>query len=151
VHVNWFEADAWCRWAGRRLPAEAEWERAASSAPAKKRAHPWGDARPDPERAHLDGRVLACREVADLPAGDGRLGLRQMCGNVWEWTATAFGPYPGFVRDPYAEYSEPWFGTHTVLRGGSFASRARTLRNTFRNWAMPHRRDLFTGFRTCAP
>jgi iron(II)-dependent oxidoreductase len=142
VHVNWFEAEAWCRWAGRRLPTEAEWERAS--------VLDAGDAGVPHASAHLDGRVLACRDVAALAGCGGALGLRQMCGNVWEWTASDFGPYPGFVRDPYKEYSEPWFGTHKVHRGGSFATRARTLRPTFRNWAEPWRRDLFTGFRTCA-
>ena len=73
-----------------------------------------------------------------------------MFGNVWEWTATAFDPYPGFVADPYKEYSAPWFGTHKVLRGGSFATPARLLRTTWRNFYTPDRYDVFAGFRTCA-
>ena len=82
--------------------------------------------------------------------GDSVHGCRQMIGNVWEWTASDFGPYPGFTRDAYAEYSEPWFGDHAVLRGGSFATRARLMRTTYRNFYTPDRRDIWAGFRTCA-
>ena len=89
-------------------------------------------------------------EVGAHPLGDTREGLRQMIGNVWEWTATDFAPYPGFKAGPYKEYSEPWFGDHRVLRGGAFATRARLLRNTWRNFYRPHRRDVLAGFRTCA-
>ena len=73
-----------------------------------------------------------------------------MIGNVWEWTASDFVPYPGFVADPYREYSQPWFGTHKVLRGGAWMTRARLLRNTWRNFYQPDRRDVWAGFRTCA-
>jgi len=104
-HVSWHEAQAYCTWAKRRLPTEAEWE---------------------------------CANA------------RLACGQVWEWTGSAFLPYPGFVRDPYKEYSEPWFGSHKVLRGGSFATPRRLLRPTFRNFYMPERADVFCGFRTCA-
>jgi gamma-glutamyl hercynylcysteine S-oxide synthase len=153
LHVNWFEADAWCRWAGRRLPTEAEWERAASRDPAagRKRRFPWGDDPPAPERANLDARAGGCLDVAALPAGDSPCGCRQMIGNVWEWTASDFAPYPGFVADPYREYSEPWFHTHRVLRGGCWATRGRLLRNTWRNFYRPDRRDVWAGFRSCAP
>jgi iron(II)-dependent oxidoreductase len=153
IHVNWYEADAYCRWAGRRLPTEAEWE-AAASLPAvggRKRRFPWGEGEPAPARANLDGLALGCVGVEARPAGDSACGCRQMIGNVWEWTADDFAPYPGFVPDPYKEYSAPWFATpHKVLRGGCWATRGRLLRNTWRNFYRPDRRDVFAGLRTCA-
>jgi iron(II)-dependent oxidoreductase len=151
LHVNWFEAEAWCAWAGRRLPTEAEWECAAAHGPdGGRRRFPWGDAAPTPAHANLDGRARGCADVAAHPAGDSAWGCRQMIGNVWEWTATAFGPYPGFEPDAYRDYSLPWFGTHKVLRGGAWTTRARLLRNTWRNFYTPDRRDVLAGFRTCA-
>jgi iron(II)-dependent oxidoreductase len=153
IHVNAFEAEAFCRWAHRRLPAEAEWELAAAgfAVDGRKAVYPWGDAPPTPARANLDGRAGGTIDVGALPEGDSPFGCRQMVGNVWEWTATRFLPYPGFVADPYKEYSEPWFATpHRVLRGGCWATRGRLLRNTWRNFYEPHRRDVFGGFRTCA-
>jgi iron(II)-dependent oxidoreductase len=151
IHVNWYEAQAYCRWAGRRLPTEAEWEAAASGGAGEgKRRFPWGAASPTPAHANFDWRAGGCLDVAALPAGDSAAGCRQMFGNVWEWTAGDFLPYPGFVADPYKEYSQPWFGTHRVLRGGCWASRSRLLRNTWRNFYRPERRDVLAGFRTCA-
>jgi len=165
VHVNAFEAAAWCRWAGRRLPSEAEWEFAAATCPAPSPSHslagalpkrhfPWGDAAADAVRANLwragAGTPARPVAVAALPAGDSAHGCRQMLGNVWEWTASVFEPYPGFVPDPYREYSEPWFGTHQVLRGGCFATAASLIRNSWRNFYTPERRDVYAGFRTCA-
>jgi iron(II)-dependent oxidoreductase len=104
-HVSWDEAQAYCAWAKRRLPSEAEWERSSAS-------------------------------------------LEH--GEVWEWTASAFEPYPGFSADPYKDYSEPWFGTHKVLRGASFATRARLKSPKYRNYFLPERDDIFSGFRSCA-
>jgi iron(II)-dependent oxidoreductase len=158
IHVNWHEADAYCRWAGRRLPTELEWEVAAAGEPdatgthlsSRKRHFPWGDEQPAPARANLDWRAMGCIDVGALPAGDSAFGCRQMIGNVWEWTSSDFLPYPGFVADPYKEYSQPWFGDHKVLRGGAWTTRSRLLRNTWRNFYQPHRRDVWAGFRTCA-
>lgn len=157
VHVCAHEAEAFCRFAGRRLPAEIEWEVAAAGEPdgagglgEHKRTYPWGEQWPAPDRARLGAGASGTIDVSALPAGDSAFGCRQMLGNVWEWTSTTFAPYPGFVRDPYKEYSEPWFGTHRVLRGGCFFSRERLLRNTWRNFYTPERRDVWAGFRTCA-
>ncbi len=158
VHlINYFEADAYSRWAGRRLPTEVEWEAAAASAPdasgtlsSQRRPNPWGEVVPDPERAQLDGRIAQPVDVRALAAGDSAWGCRQMLGNVWEWTASDFLPYPGFFPDPYEDYSRPWFATHKVLKGGSWATRSRMIRPGFRNFYTPDRRDVFAGFRTCA-
>jgi iron(II)-dependent oxidoreductase len=149
VHVSWFEAEAFCRFAGRRLPTEVEWELAASGF--DKRRFPWGDEPPGADHANVDGRARRPVDVAAHAAGDSPFGCRQMIGNVWEWTASDFAPYPGFVVDPYKEYSEPWFHTpHKVLRGGAWITRGRLLRNTWRNFYPPRRRDVLAGFRTCA-
>jgi iron(II)-dependent oxidoreductase len=156
IHVNWYEAEAYCRWAKRRLPTEAEWEMAASCEPAAdggvaplKRKYPWGGEPPTPELTNLDWRGGGCVPVSALSAGDSAFGVRQMIGNVWEWTATDFGPYPGFSAGPYKEYSAPWFGDHKVLRGGCWATRSRLIRNNYRNFYKPDRRDVWAGFRTC--
>lgn len=158
LHVNWHEANAFCRWAGRRLPTEAEWEMAASVEPTSdesgfrrhKRKFPWGDKLPTADRANLDWHEMGCLDVRSLPAGDSAFGCRQMIGNVWEWTASDFNPYPGFTVGPYKEYSEPWFGNHKVLRGGCWATRSHLIHNTYRNFYTPDRRDVWAGFRTCA-
>jgi iron(II)-dependent oxidoreductase len=145
VHVSLHEAQAYCRWAGRRLPTEAEWEFAARGG--TDRRFPWGD---EPaSAATLDYRHSGPSAALEDPAHpNGR--LRQMLGGVWEWTATPFAPYPGFEPGPYKEYSEPWFHDHQVLRGGSFATRSRLVHNRWRNFYQPHRSDAFAGFRTCA-
>ncbi len=152
VHVNCHEAEAYCRWAGRRLPTEAEWEMAASFdiESGRKRRYPWGDDPPPSTKANLDWGAMDTADVRAFPEGDSPCGCRQMIGNVWEWTATSFGPYPGFVADPYKEYSEPWFGDHRLLRGGAWTTRSRLIRNTWRNFYKPDRRDVWCGFRTCA-
>ncbi len=158
LHVNWYEADTYCRWAGRRLPTEPEWEMAASDKPAPgghrvpphKRTYPWGDEPPSPDRANLDWHAMGCVEVDALAPGDSAFGCRQMLGNVWEWTSTDFGPYPGFSPGPYKEYSAPWFGNHKVLRGGCWVTRSGLIRSMYRNFYKPDRRDVWAGFRTCA-
>jgi gamma-glutamyl hercynylcysteine S-oxide synthase len=152
THVNWYEAEAYCRWAGRRLPTEAEWEAAATTEPAsgRKRRFPWGNDGPTPERANLDYRAGGTIDVRALPAGDSPVGCRQMIGNVWEWVADTFEPYPGFVCDPYKEYSQPYFGQKKVLKGGGWTTRSRLIRSTWRNFYKPQRRNIFAGFRTVA-
>jgi iron(II)-dependent oxidoreductase len=147
VHVSLHEALAFCRWAERRLPTEAEWEFAARNGGRADR-FPWGDSLPQRTQT-LDGAYLAPSTGLDDPAPS-KTGLRQMIGGVWEWTSSAFLPYPGFRADPYKEYSKPWFGSHHVLRGGSFATRSRLVHNRFRNFYLPERADVFAGFRTCA-
>jgi len=152
-HVCWYEAEAYCRWAGRRLPSEAEWEAAAAleADGTTKRSQPWGEEPSDAARANLDWRHMGPTDVAALPAGDSAAGCRQMMGNVWEWTACTFRPYPGFVPDMYEDYSQTSLHTRKVLRGGAWATRSRLICNTWRNFFQPSRRDIFAGFRTCAP
>lgn len=158
--VNVYEAEAYCAWAGRRLPTELEWEVAASRAPSAdgqslapgKRLLPWGDEpAPDAQRANLDGLRLGCVDVGALPEGDSAFGCRQMLGNVWEWTASRFDPFPGFRPDLYRDYSQPWFPEgRRVLRGGGWPTRGRLIHNSHRNFFTPEREDIPTGFRTCA-
>lgn len=145
VHVSRHEAEAYCRWAGRRLPTESEWEYAARNGGRDVR-YPWGNAMPEGVPG-LDYRLEIPAMVTEPAANPS--GLEMMIGGVWEWTSSAFLPYPGFATDAYAEYSQPWFGTHGVLRGGSFATRSRLVHNRWRNFYLPHRNDVFAGFRTC--
>ncbi|GGN39541.1 ergothioneine biosynthesis protein EgtB [Streptomyces fuscichromogenes] len=151
LHVSWYEADAYARWAGRRLPTEAEWEKAARHHPGENRSrrYPWGDADPAPAHANLGQRHLRPAPAGSYPQGESPLGVRQLIGDVWEWTASDFEPYPGFAAFPYKEYSEVFFGPeYKVLRGGSFAVDQVACRGTFRNWDYPIRRQIFSGFRT---
>ena len=151
-HVSWFEADAYARWAGKRLPTEAEWEKAARHDPVRDRSrrYPWGDDDPTPDRANLGQRHLQPAPVGAYPAGASAYGVQQMVGDVWEWTATEFAGYPGFVAWPYREYSEVFFGQQLmVLRGGAWSVDPVACRGTFRNWDLPIRRQIFAGFR-CA-
>jgi iron(II)-dependent oxidoreductase len=155
-HVCWYEANAYARWAGRRLPTEAEWEKAARWDPSTGRSlrYPWGDDEPTPARANLGGAHLQPAAVGAYPEGVSPLGVAGLIGDVWEWTSSGFHPYPGFAAFPYQEYSEVFFtpeGTasdYRVLRGGSWATDASACRATFRNWDYPIRRQIFAGFRT---
>ena len=155
-HVTWHEANAYCKWAGERLPTETEWEVAALGETGEdgnlaltKRRYPWGNSPTDANRANLDGRALGPVDVAALPDGDSAFGCRQMLGNIWEWTADVFNPYPDFSADAYHEYSQMLFGTTRVLRGGAWTTRSRMMHGTYRNFFEPHRWNVFSGFRTC--
>ncbi len=153
IHINWFEANAWCKWAGRRLPREAEWELAASGTPDNinaKRTYPWGNTPPNEQRVNMNSRALHTIDVGALPQSDSAFGCRQMLGNSWEWVADTFNPYPGFSADMYEDYSQPLFGKTKVLRGGGWATPSRMIRNTWRTYYGPDRNDVFGGFRSCA-
>lgn len=150
-HVCWYEADAYARWSGRRLPTEAEWEKAARFDPDthRSRRYPWGDGDPHKHHANLGGAALRPSPVGSFPGGESALGVHQMLGDVWEWVSSDFHGYPGFQAFPYEEYSAVFFGTdHKVLRGGSWAADPVACRGTFRNWDYPIRRQIFSGFRT---
>jgi iron(II)-dependent oxidoreductase len=147
VHVCAHEAEAYCAYAGARLPTEAEWEYAARFGVRGDDRYPWGGAALADRGVNWHGAYGGPVAPGALPAGDTPTGLRQMIGNVWEWTATPFAPYPGFAPGPYKEYSEPWFHTHRVLRGGCFATRARLVHSRWRNFYTPDRRDVFAGIR----
>ncbi|MGW5875602.1 ergothioneine biosynthesis protein EgtB [Nocardiopsis terrae] len=151
-HVCFHEAQAYARWAGKRLPTEAEWEKAARFDPATGRSlrFPWGDGEPGRRHANLGQRRLGPDPVGSRPDGASPLGVRQLVGDVWEWTSTTFDGYPGFAAFPYREYSEVFFEDgYKVLRGGSWATHPTAVRSTFRNWDHPVRRQIFSGFR-CA-
>ncbi len=152
VHVCFHEAQAYATWAGKRLPTEREWEKAARFDPAtgRSRRYPWGDDDPGPEHANLGQRHLSPAPVGAYPAGASPLGVHQLIGDVWEWVDTDFHGYPGFEAVPYREYSEVFFGSdYKMLRGGSFGTDPAACRATFRNWDYPIRRQIFSGFR-CA-
>ena len=151
-HVTWHEAEAFARFAGKRLPTEIEWEAAASWDPAagRKRRFPWGDEPVTPELANVDQLGFGTAPVGAYPRNVSPIGCSGMIGDVWEWTAGDFRAWPGFEAFPYQEYSEVFFGDeYKVLRGGSWATRPGAVRNTFRNWDYPIRRQIFSGFR-CA-
>jgi iron(II)-dependent oxidoreductase len=134
VHVDWHQADAFARWAGKRLPTEFEWEAAVAGA--------------DPDRANLDHLAFGCAPAGAYADGASDCGAVQMLGDVWEWTSSDFTAYPGFEAFPYPEYSEVFFGdTYKVLRGGAWATRRAVIRTSFRNWDLPERSQIFSGFR----
>jgi iron(II)-dependent oxidoreductase len=154
VHVSYHEAEAFARARGVRLPTEFEWELAASwdHDRSVKHAYPWGDEAPEPRHANLvESGVFAPLAAGALPEGAAPCGALAMIGDVWEWTASEFRPYPGFKAHPYREYSEVFFGSaYRVLRGGSFAASADVVTPTFRNWDYPQRRQIFAGLRVAA-
>lgn len=151
-HVCFYEAEAYARWAGKRLPTEQEWEVAAGWNPATRttQLYPWGDDYPTQLLANIDQLSFSTAPVGSFDRNVSPFGCYGMIGDVWEWTSSYFSGYPGFVAFPYAEYSEAFFGEeYRVLRGGSWATRSGAIRNTFRNWDYPIRRQIFSGFR-CA-
>jgi iron(II)-dependent oxidoreductase len=147
VHVSWFEADAFARAHGARLPTEVEWEKAATWD--QEARYPWGDEPPIAGvHANLDQLGGRPAPAGAYLAGASPCGCLGMIGDVWEWTASDFAGYPGFVAHPYPEYSEVFFGSaYKVLRGGSWATRSRVASPSFRNWDFPQRRQIFAGFR----
>ncbi|MGH9914178.1 MAG: SUMF1/EgtB/PvdO family nonheme iron enzyme, partial [Pyrinomonadaceae bacterium] len=150
--LSWYEADAYARFMGKRLPTEAEWEKAAAPDTEKnqKRLYAWGDKEPSVELANFGRNLWSTTSVGSFPAGAALCGAFDLTGNVWEWTSDEFRGLQGFKSFPYPEYSEIWFdGDHRVLKGGSWATSASILRNTFRNFFRRHFRAGFTGIR-CA-
>jgi iron(II)-dependent oxidoreductase len=150
VHVCYYEADAYARWAGKRLPTELEWEAAATWDPGTdtRRSWPWGEAPVSAELANVDQLTFGTAPVGAYRHNISPIGCYGMIGDVWEWTTSDFSPYPGYVTFPYREYSEVFFGPeYKVLRGGSWATGAIVSRSTFRNWDYPIRRQIFSGFR----
>ncbi|MDO3721018.1 selenoneine synthase SenA [Marinobacter sp. chi1] len=151
-HLTYWEAEAYCQWAGRRLPTEFEWEVAAlANRPGETfRRFPWGNEYPDKHLADLDALCMGQNPVFDYPESDSPFGCRQMIGSVWEWTSNQFLPYDGFKVDMYPFMSTLQFGDHKVSRGGSCATSSCLIRGTYRQAYLPLRNDVYTGFRTCA-
>ena len=160
--VSWYEAEAYARFVGKRLPTEAEWEKAASwdAVVGCRRTYPWGEEEPEAFRCNYnfgDGRQdsrptqgVRTTMVGAYPAGQSAYGLQDALGNVWEWTSTWFDGYQGFEYFPYRGYSQVYFdGQHRVLKGGCWATRPWALRCSFRNWYYPGVRQILAGFR-CA-
>jgi len=149
-HVSYFEASAFAKWAGKRLPTEAEWEKAACEDPHNKRhAFPWGDQRPDIHNSNLfENELWSVAPVGAYPDSANSYGCQQMIGDVWEWTTSDYVPYPGF-KSEFDEYNDKWFVNQKVLRGGSFATPQVHIRSTYRNFFHAHERWMTSGFR-CA-
>ncbi|HEY6232142.1 MAG TPA: ergothioneine biosynthesis protein EgtB [Pyrinomonadaceae bacterium] len=150
-HVSFYEASAFAKWAGKRLPTEAEWEKAASlnSQTLRQTAFPWGDEPVDTARANLfENGLWAPAPIGAFPAGENAYGCQQMIGDVWEWTTSDYVPYPGF-KSEFDEYNDKWFVNQKVLRGGSYATPQSHIRSTYRNFFHAHERWMVSGFR-CA-
>jgi iron(II)-dependent oxidoreductase len=151
-HVCYHEAEAFANWSGKRLPSEFEWEVGASWDPSTKktRTFPWGDSKATAKLANVDQLSFDTAPIDTYDDNVSPIGCYGMIGDVWEWTSSDFNGYPGFQSFPYKEYSEEFFGPgYKVLRGGAWATRPGAIRNTFRNWDYPIRRQIFSGFR-CA-
>jgi iron(II)-dependent oxidoreductase len=149
-HVGYFEAEAFASWSGARLPSEVEWEKACVWDPAtrRRRRWPWGSAEPSAQLANLGGAALRPAPIGAYPGGASACGAEHLIGDVWEWTSSDFGPWPGFVPMIYRRYSRPFFGgDYKVLRGGSWAVAPAAVRPSFRNWDHPIRRQIFSGLR----
>jgi ergothioneine biosynthesis protein EgtB len=150
-HVSFHEASAFAKWSGKRLPTEAEWEKAAASDPKTRQrtAFPWGDEPVDSSRANLfENELWSPAPVGAFPAGENGYGCHQMIGDVWEWTTSDYVPYPGF-KSEFDEYNDKWFVNQKVLRGGSYATPQSHIRSTYRNFFHAHERWMISGFR-CA-
>jgi ergothioneine biosynthesis protein EgtB len=150
VYVSHAEASAYARWAGKRLPTEAQWERAAYGAPdGSERSYPWGDAEPQEEFGNFDFRHWDPAPVGAFPAGRSAFRFEGLVGNGWEWTSTVFAPFTGFEKFSfYPGYSADFFdGKHYVMKGGSARTAACMLRKSFRNWFQPHYGYVYSGFR----
>jgi len=150
-HVSYFEASAFAKWAGKRLPTEAEWEHAACYDPARKvkQAFPWGDTDPNRGNTNLfENGYWSVAPIGAFPKGANAYGCQQMIGDVWEWTTSDYVPYPGF-KSEFDEYNDKWFVNQKVLRGGSFATPQLHIRATYRNFFHAHERWMTSGFR-CA-
>ena len=151
THVSFFEASAFAKWAGKRLPTEAEWERAACYDARRNtsNAYPWGNTEPDSAKANLfENGYWSVAPIGAFPEGASGYGCQQMIGDVWEWTTSDYVPYPGFKSD-FDEYNDKWFVNQKVLRGGSFATPQLHIRSTYRNFFHAHERWMISGFR-CA-
>jgi ergothioneine biosynthesis protein EgtB len=151
VNISYYEADAYARWAGKRLPTEAEWEKAAcwNDALQRKTLYPWGDRRPQPKYANLlESYLWGPSTVGSYPEGRSYYGCYQMIGDIWEWTSSEYVLYPGF-KPKFSEYTDKWAVNQKVLRGGCFATPSSQIRNSYRNYFKPYERILFSGFR-CA-
>jgi formylglycine-generating enzyme required for sulfatase activity len=150
-HVSYYEASAYAKWAGKRLPTEAEWEKAACFDPktGERQAFPWGDSPADQSKANLlENEVWGVVTVGAFPEGQSLYGCQQMIGDVWEWTSSDYVPYPGF-KSEFDEYNDKWFVNQKVLRGGSYATPQIHIRSTYRNFFHAHERWMISGFR-CA-
>ena len=150
-HVSFYEADAYCKWAGKRLPTEAEWEKAAcwNEEKHEKTTFPWGNELPTEDKCNLlESYFWGCSEIGSFPKGVSHLGCQHMIGDVWEWTASEFTGYPGF-KTGFDEYNDKWFTNQKVLRGGSFGTPKMSIRSSYRNFFRLDERWLFSGFR-CA-